>query len=135
MEWFSKKTSIAGVEIPNWGVALAVAREQQAKSWELRAAMTLARLWRSQGKVQQARELLAPESRNASYPTFPPPLRVSYSIQIPKTIRLKLKRCRALSSPPAPQRPCGIRAYKTPARPSWGLFHLRLASSPVSASV
>jgi hypothetical protein len=32
--------------------------------------------------------------------------------------------------PPAPQRPCGIRAYKTPARPSWGLFHLRLASSP-----
>ena len=78
--------------------------------------------------------LVLPESRNASYPTFPLPLRVSYSIQIPKTIRLKLKRCRALSSPPAPQRPCGIRAYKTPARPSWGLFHLRLASSPVSAS-
>ena len=40
--------------------ALAVARQQQAKSWELRAAMSLARLWRSQGKVQQARELLAP---------------------------------------------------------------------------
>jgi predicted ATPase len=40
--------------------ALTVARQQQAKSWELRAAMTLARLWRSQGKVQQARELLAP---------------------------------------------------------------------------
>jgi predicted ATPase len=40
--------------------ALAVAREQQAKSWELRAAMSLARLWRDQGKVQQARELLAP---------------------------------------------------------------------------
>jgi class 3 adenylate cyclase/predicted ATPase len=40
--------------------ALAVARMQQAKSWELRAAMSLARLWRSQGKVQQARELLAP---------------------------------------------------------------------------
>jgi predicted ATPase len=39
---------------------LAVARQQQAKSWELRAAMSLARLWRSQGKVQQARELLAP---------------------------------------------------------------------------
>jgi predicted ATPase len=35
--------------------ALAVARQQQAK-----AAMSLARLWRSQGKVQQARELLAP---------------------------------------------------------------------------
>jgi predicted ATPase len=40
--------------------ALAVARQQQAKSWELCAAMSLARLWRSQGKVQQAHELLAP---------------------------------------------------------------------------
>jgi predicted ATPase len=38
---------------------LAVARQQQAKSWELRASMSLARLWRDQGKVQQARELLA----------------------------------------------------------------------------
>jgi class 3 adenylate cyclase/predicted ATPase len=40
--------------------ALVVARAQQAKSWELRAAMSLARLWRDQGKVRQARELLAP---------------------------------------------------------------------------
>jgi class 3 adenylate cyclase/predicted ATPase len=40
--------------------ALAVARQQQAKSWELRTAMSMARLWRSQGKPQQARELLAP---------------------------------------------------------------------------
>jgi predicted ATPase len=40
--------------------ALSVARQQQAKSWELRAAMSMARLWRDQGKVQQARELLAP---------------------------------------------------------------------------
>jgi predicted ATPase len=40
--------------------ALAVARQQQAKSFELRAAMSLARLWRDQGKPQQARELLAP---------------------------------------------------------------------------
>ena len=40
--------------------ALAVAQQQQAKSWELRAAMSMARLWRDQGKVQQARELLAP---------------------------------------------------------------------------
>ena len=40
--------------------ALAVARQQQAKSWELRAAMSLARLWHGQGKPQQARELLAP---------------------------------------------------------------------------
>ena len=40
--------------------ALAVARQQQAKSWELRASISLARLWHDQGKVQQARELLAP---------------------------------------------------------------------------
>ena len=40
--------------------ALSVARQQQAKFWELRASMSLARLWRGQGKVQQARELLAP---------------------------------------------------------------------------
>ena len=40
--------------------ALAVARQQQAKSWELRASMSIARLWRDQGKPQQARELLAP---------------------------------------------------------------------------
>ena len=39
--------------------ALTVARQQQAKSWELRTAMSLARLWRDQGKEQQARELLA----------------------------------------------------------------------------
>ena len=40
--------------------ALAVARKQQAKSWELRAAMSMARLWRDQGKRQEARDLLAP---------------------------------------------------------------------------
>jgi predicted ATPase len=40
--------------------ALTIARQQKAKSWELRAAMSLARLWRDQGKPQQARELLAP---------------------------------------------------------------------------
>jgi predicted ATPase len=40
--------------------ALAVARAQQAKSWELRAAMSMARLWRDQGKRDAARELLAP---------------------------------------------------------------------------
>jgi predicted ATPase len=40
--------------------ALVTARQQQAKSWELRAAMSLARLWRDRGKQQQARELLAP---------------------------------------------------------------------------
>jgi predicted ATPase len=40
--------------------ALAVARAQQAKSWELRAAMSMARLWRDQGKRNEARDLLAP---------------------------------------------------------------------------
>jgi predicted ATPase len=40
--------------------ALAVARRQQAKSWELRAAMSLARLWHQQGKRVEARDLLAP---------------------------------------------------------------------------
>jgi predicted ATPase len=40
--------------------ALVVARAQQAKSWELRAAMSMARLWREQGKREEARELLAP---------------------------------------------------------------------------
>jgi class 3 adenylate cyclase/predicted ATPase len=40
--------------------ALTVARQQQAKSWELRAAMSMARLWRDQGKRQQAHDLLAP---------------------------------------------------------------------------
>jgi predicted ATPase/class 3 adenylate cyclase len=39
--------------------ALATARQQQAKSWELRTAMSMARLWRDQGKPRQARELLA----------------------------------------------------------------------------
>jgi predicted ATPase len=40
--------------------ALSVARAQQAKSWELRAATSLARLWRDQGKRDPARDLLAP---------------------------------------------------------------------------
>ena len=40
--------------------ALDVARGQQAKWWELRAAMSLARLWQRQGKGAAARELLAP---------------------------------------------------------------------------
>ena len=40
--------------------ALSIARQQQAKSWELRAAMSMARLWRDQGKRDEARDLLAP---------------------------------------------------------------------------
>jgi predicted ATPase len=38
--------------------ALDIARRQQAKSWELRAAMSLSRLWQRQGKRAAARELL-----------------------------------------------------------------------------
>jgi predicted ATPase len=38
---------------------LKVAGAQQAKSWELRTAMSMARLWRDQGKRQQAHDLLA----------------------------------------------------------------------------
>jgi predicted ATPase len=40
--------------------ALEIARAQQARSWELRAAMSMARLWRDQGNRQQACDLLAP---------------------------------------------------------------------------
>ena len=40
--------------------ALDVARRQQAKSWELRAATSLARLWQQQGKRAEAHQLLAP---------------------------------------------------------------------------
>ena len=40
--------------------ALAIARRQETKSWELRAAMSLSRLWQRQGKRVEARELLAP---------------------------------------------------------------------------
>jgi predicted ATPase len=40
--------------------ALDIARRQQAKSWELRAAMSLSRLWQHQGKHDAAQQLLAP---------------------------------------------------------------------------
>jgi predicted ATPase len=43
-----------------WHSAIAIARRQQAKSWELRAATGLSRLWQRQGKRAAARELLAP---------------------------------------------------------------------------
>jgi predicted ATPase len=46
--------------VPLHQQALAVARRQEAKSLELRAAMSLARLWQQQGKRQEAYELLAP---------------------------------------------------------------------------
>ena len=45
---------------PVFSQALDIARRQQAKSLELRAAMSLSRLWQRQGKRDEARELLAP---------------------------------------------------------------------------
>jgi predicted ATPase len=44
----------------NFLASLDWARRQQAKSWELRTSTSLARLWQSQGKRQEAYELLAP---------------------------------------------------------------------------
>ena len=52
-------TSAVGIETC-FEHALAIARTQQAKSWELRAAMSMARLWRDQGKRDEARDLVAP---------------------------------------------------------------------------
>ena len=43
--------------------ALAIARKQQAKSWELRAALSMARLKRDQGKQDEGRDVLAPVCR------------------------------------------------------------------------
>jgi predicted ATPase len=40
--------------------AIAIAQQQSAKLWELRAATSLARSWRGQGKRTEAHELLAP---------------------------------------------------------------------------
>ena len=39
--------------------AIEIARRQQAKSWELRAVMSLSRLWQQQGKQAEARQMLA----------------------------------------------------------------------------
>jgi predicted ATPase len=44
----------------NYHQALATAKRQSAKTLELRTAMSMARLWRGQGKRKEARELLAP---------------------------------------------------------------------------
>ena len=45
---------------PYFERALAIARAQQAKSWGLRAATSMARLWRGQGKRQEAQDILTP---------------------------------------------------------------------------
>ena len=43
-----------------FATALEIARKQKAKSWELRAAMSMARLLRAQGRRRPARDILAP---------------------------------------------------------------------------
>jgi predicted ATPase len=44
----------------SYNEAIAIAQQESAKLWELRAATSLARLWREQGKRTEARDLLAP---------------------------------------------------------------------------
>jgi len=44
----------------SFGQALAIARQQNAKLWELRAGVSLAKLWQKQGQCDKARDLLAP---------------------------------------------------------------------------
>ena len=56
---FSLKGDLGGAE-QNFLASLDWARRQQAKMWELRTSTSLARLWQSQGKRQDAYELLAP---------------------------------------------------------------------------
>jgi hypothetical protein len=55
----SLKGDVEGAE-RNFLASLDWARRQQAKMWELRTATSLARLWQSQGRGQEAYELLAP---------------------------------------------------------------------------
>ena len=55
----SLKGDFAGAE-KNYLASLDWAREQQAKSWELRTATSLARLWQAQRKRKEAYDLLAP---------------------------------------------------------------------------
>ena len=50
----------AEVVEPEFRRALSIAREQHAKMWELRAAISLARLWSENGRRSEARELVAP---------------------------------------------------------------------------
>ena len=53
------KNDLASAE-KNYLASLDWAREQQVKSWELRTSTRLARLWQSQGKREEAHELLSP---------------------------------------------------------------------------
>jgi predicted ATPase len=55
----SRKRDVEGAET-NYLASLAWARQQQGKSWELRTSISLAKLWQSQGKGNEAHDLLAP---------------------------------------------------------------------------
>jgi class 3 adenylate cyclase/predicted ATPase len=58
--WRQDEADAASAADACFRLSLAIARRQSAKSWELRTAISLARLWRAQGKRREARELLAP---------------------------------------------------------------------------
>jgi class 3 adenylate cyclase/predicted ATPase len=58
--WREQGVSVASEVESHLHHALEVARDQHAKAWELRAAVSLARVWHSQGHTERARELLAP---------------------------------------------------------------------------
>ena len=56
-----------------------------------------------------------------SYPTFPPPIQSELFDTDSESDPAQRQQMPGAFKPPAPKRPCGIRAYKTPARPRWGL--------------
>ena len=58
--WMLQQQGKLAAAEDNYLASLDVAREQQAKSWKLRTATSLARLWQSQGKRKEALELLKP---------------------------------------------------------------------------
>ena len=58
--WMLQQQGKLAAAEENYLASLDVAREQKAKSWELRTSTSLARLWQSQGKRKEAFDLLAP---------------------------------------------------------------------------
>jgi predicted ATPase len=58
--WMLRQQGKLAAAEENYLASLDVAREQQAKSWELRTSTSLARLWQSQGKRKEALDLLKP---------------------------------------------------------------------------
>ena len=58
--WMLQQQGKLAAAEENYLASLDVAREQQAKSWELRTSTSLARLWQSQSKCNEAHDLLAP---------------------------------------------------------------------------